>query len=1028
MEAAIRFSQNSLPGQDHQHFLKIDIAGRSLQLYNIERYGKHSIKYKILHSSKKLAPFRAFDWHPTEATLVAVGQTGGEACLVDLRYPDQKPASFTARNPRSCYAISLNISDWVAVGLDKARTDHGLYIWDINRPLNQSGTKSLKNFATSLHRIASGEHVTSLRFFQDHPQLLAAGVQGFIRLYDLRDPSPPSALQFATKCVNNIAVDGQDENYFASCLPSKTPTVAVWDRRMITRTNATHFGFTSTVGQAEQPPEVSVELGGISEPDSHIFGLRFSKTHRGHLGVLSSTGRLKIVNFHKDDCLQSERQDQVQSSLEWDEQEPQDISVDNIQTFANPPINSTTEDEMSRLVSFDFTTATSRRGQPTIITLDKGGQIAVRPVTVSDNYASLSPTMALESCRLADMAGFTKPTRPVDEIEHKGRDKLGRADTKGPSKSKDPLLVSRQRCLNGYLLNPSINRLVVEEDPKLVAFWSWVEHAKAISANNALTQGEIDLSYLGVCDLWREEIDLQARFIHNSFKLERSHVSTIIRDTTRRLDLNRGKGCSTDYPQRRTLCLHVLGLPWLRADVQKECDGLLSNGEPTKAAAIALFAGEEKLAQKLLRSPGSGKSHKMLAMALMSSRNRFRRARRSSRASSRSNSEDSASDDSQDEEWRDIISAVAEDLVDCYAKSILAYVRTKKWEDVISQQHLPLVYRVLVALRHCDDTSLTALLPKLKEQAISSGNLEGIVLTGLGTIDSVDLLTRNTMLTGDVQTAALAMSFGAACDRFLPPESSHARTVHCFREVYKSQLMSLGLKFDKARFDIAASRAMRECKLIKYPRKEQIRLICSYCSQSISQFGRDQETGEQEMSTTETTKHPLAPAKAAVAGVICPRCGRHLPRCGVCDMWLGIPDESFSKWYRHPSSSSHGNSNNADPSGSMVGSTVTAIGPGSGTPRTAMPGARKTVSGKAVSKKLATADLEPNLVEVVDGELVEQQKRKKWYEAMHRLTVFCMHCSHGFHAEHAKLWFEGSDGIGGHRFCPVPQCDCICNA
>lgn len=1083
MEAAVRFSQNSLPGQEDQHFLKIDIAGRSLQLYNIQRFKRHSIKYELTHSSKKLNPFRAFDWHPTTATLVAVGHSGGEAGLVNLAYPDQKPVSFNARNPRSCNAVALNSTDWIAIGLDKARSDYGLYIWDINHYVSHSGNKNYKNTNQPIHRVATGESVTSLRFFQDHTQLLATGVQGFVRLYDLREASPSSALQFATRCVNNITVDAQDENYFASCLQTNTPTVAVWDRRMITRTDApTHYGFATPVSQSEQQPEVSAELSNVADSDSHIFGLRFSKTHRGHLGVLSNTGQLKVITFHKVDSSQHDQQDQRNpSAFDWVKQKPQDIHVDNVQNMSGRT-KARAEHEDDRLISFDFTTATSRSGLPTILTLNKSGDISLRPALASDSHALPSPAITLERyCLYNQMSSENGDTKGGESGP-----KYGQAAANSNKKALETiasLKIPRERCLEGYLLDATKNCAIVRDDDKVLALWKWLEHAKAISANGVLVEGEVDLAYAGACDLWMEEIDMQARAVRSSFTIENPQVSSIIRDTARRLGLIRGKGCWTEYLQHRALCLHALGLPWLRGDIQRECDRLLANKELTKAAAIALFAGEEKIAQKALRAEGSGNGHKMLAMALVSSRSRVHNAKKQSQSSRSGDEESDSSQDSQDEEWQDIIAAISADLTDCYAKSILALVKTNSWEDVISQDCLPLVYRVHVALRHANDTNLTTLLPKLRNQAIASGDLEGIVLTGLGSPASINLLTRYTKHFGDLQTSALAMSYDAVFDRFLLPESASLRTIHCYREAYKSLLMSYTLKFDKTRFVIALSRALRSHNLTSHPRKkEQIRLICSHCNQSLSQFGHDQQIDNHNPSITtltattpslvETAKHPLSSAsKAAVTGTICPKCARHLPRCGVCDMWLGTPDETFSKWYRTapPSQTagltSHRNSNttnktaerDVDGPPSMIGSTVTTIGPfpgaGTGTPIINLPTSTSTSGPRAgsatgtnrgsssgsrnakfIPKNLTTADLAPHAVEVVDEEEIARQVReRRWLEAMRRFTVYCTRCSHGFHAEHARMWFDGDAGEGGvgregHRVCPVAGCECSCNA
>lgn len=150
----------------------------------------------------------------------------------------------------------------------------------------------------------------------------------------------------------------------------------------------------------------------------------------------------------------------------------------------------------------------------------------------------------------------------------------------------------------------------------------------------------------------------------------------------------------------------------------------------------------------------------------------------------------------------------------------------------------------------------------------------------------------------------------------------------------------------------------------------------------------------------------------------------------------------------------------------MIGSTITAIGPGTGTPIINLPasastggpgtgtgtgtargsssGSRGAITSKLLPKNLTTADLAPNAVEVVDEEEIARQVReRRWLDAMRRFTVFCTRCSHGFHAEHARMWFDGegdayayahgdtdrggSVGRKGHRVCPVAGCECLCN-
>ena len=1033
MEAAVRFSQNSRPGQVDQFFLKVDIAGRVLQLYNITGKQQSVLKYEKVSESIKLQPFRAFDWHPTELSLVAVGQTGGEANLVSLTDQQQAPVAFSVRSQRSCNAVGLNTQNWIAIGLDKVRNDFCLNVWDVNQRINEPGRNRGRSGNEPLHKLAGGEPITSLRFFQDQPQLLAAGVKGqFIRLYDLREPTSSSALQFSTRCVNNIALDSQDENYFASCLVSNTPTVSVWDRRMVSRTNIAQIGFGSSVNQADQHPEVSVEVRDVVDPQGQIWGLRFSKTQRGHLGVLSSTGQLRMLNFGTD--IASEiglQKEQHSTSLAWDKQNPEAIFLDNAHNVSNAWNERPRVEEVKRIVSFDFTTVQSKTGRPTIVTLSGDGNVELRRVIGEQTPFAVSSSSTFFDGRSVGSGLATDADRLDKDLKllpgGRGLETASRplSPDDGPTPNATTLVQMRKRCLDGYLLDATKNITIEQDCEQLEAFWSWLSHIHDVAAGNTFVQNDIDLSYLGVFALWMEEIDVKLRTTRFSSITGNVRISLLIKELTRRLHLIRGRGCATEYPDNRALCLHIAGVPWSHDDIKHECDRLVAGNEHTKAAAIALFAGEGKIAQQALRSKGTGHSHKMLAMALLGAKNRHRRMRKDSQSSGKSQDGDSGSETSQDEDWKDIVSAVAEDLTDCYARSILAYVKTGEWEDVVNQACLPLRYRVNIALRHFDDRRLTSYLSILKQEVISSGDLEGVLVTGLGTTESIELLKSYAKVTNDVQTAALATSFAAAGDRFLPRNTSHRRTVFVFQETYKAQLMSCGLKFDKARFEVAISREQREYNLATHPRKkEQIRLVCSHCNQSISQFGHDQQMSQLNAHVTETEKHRLAPDKAAVAGVICPKCGRHLPRCGVCDHWLGTPDETFSKWYKPPSRGSRA-SNSADLGASMVGSTVTAIGPPSKAPSVSITGVRGTTGG--APKKLTSADLAPEAVEIVDEEVARQDVERKWYEAMHRFTVFCTLCSHGFHAEHARMWFDGVEGRDGHRVCPVPLCECLCN-
>lgn len=994
MEAAIRFNQNSLPGVE-QLFLKVDVAGRSFHLNRIQEVKKGKVRYDVTDSATKIPSFRAFDWHPTIPTLVAFGQPSGDAGFADLAR-NEITLTLPAKNQRPCNAVALNTTNILAVGLDRIRADSCLNIWDINQRLT-APEKASSPLGSSqiapLHGLASGDSITSLKFFQDQPKLLAAGIKNHsVRLYDLRDQSSASgyALQFATRCVNNLAIDPVDENYFASCFPSAITQIMLWDRRMVSRASMAQRGFGQATNQHSQPLEPALEMHDVIDQPGTIWALRFSKTNRGCLGALSSSGQVRIMDFGREYAVSEES---AALSRPWDHLPPQALSLSRAHSATNAFFNPPAMQEMERVVSFDFTTSETKAQRPKIITLTLDGQVLVQNLGAEPrpNHILCGSKPILAGC----------DDRPDHQrrLEHLQKLLLEDADKQ------------KTRCLNGYRFDASTNISLVQDELSLCKLWSWIKHAEAISSQKAMIQDDVDLSYLGIFALWMEDLDSKHRFLKSQGSGHHD-VSSCVKTLARRLNLTRGRGCATEYPHNRALCLYVSGMPWSYEDLKSKSEELIAQGNVTEATAICVFAGEERLAQQVLKSKGAHQSHKMLAMALAGNRQR----RRGSHGPEKADPADSYGDD-----WQDTISSLAEDVTDPFARAILSYVKTGSWEDALEIQDLPLQYRVNIALRHFDDLKLTRFISLLKAKVVAAGDLGGIILTGLGTVDGMTLLVNYARATDDFQTMTLAMAYAGLSERFLTHEEKQNRVLIALRNNYRQQMRSWGLKFEKAKFDIELAKVIRDNsgKLSSTVPREQIKLVCTHCSQPLSQFGHDQRTSDTKLNMNGKKGNRSTPERAAQVGVICPKCGRHLPRCGVCDLWLGVPDESYSKWYKPPRRSGV----SVDFSASMAGSTITAIGPGSGTPSIKIVNTQK---GSTEAQSVRTTSVPAEAVEEIDGDVANQDKERRWFEAMHRFTIFCLKCMHGFHAEHAKQWFEGSVDRDGHRFCPVPTCDCLC--
>lgn len=1075
MEAALRFSLNSTPGGD-QRFLHVDVTGKSFKLCKVTDDSKSTTQYETIHTCTKVPAFRAFDWHPVNENLVVVGQAGGEATLLNIAEGQQDSLSFQVRSQRLCNSVALNSGNLLAAGLDKVRTDFCLNIWDFSQRLPAPGYVNFsKSYSEPIHKLASGEPITSLKFFHDHPQLLVAGVKGqFVRLYDLREPSAGNGLQFATRCVHNLAIDWHDENYFASCYPTSDPAVCVWDRRMISRLNHPNMIFGSGTHMENRSPETSMELRNAIQSPGVIWSLRFSKAQRGCLGVLSSTGQLKVYDINKE-SIDNDHGEGYEPGHEpsWDSSSPQNIFLDRLQEVAKPYSDPTANaDEKNRAVSFDFTTSLTKLGESRIMTLTGLGSVKIMTTRAAPEPSILSSLGQLY--KGAKLAGEAEPMKnhPGETVElirrkAKPRNLLKQAykasrQNKTPTETKrmssladqewhsdlgfyendvpiqDMLTlnsIQHSRCQAGYLLDPTKNKAIVSDSHWLQALWAWIEKATKASRKGNMVQDNFDLSYVGVYGLWMEDISSKNRTLGPSS----NKLAKIIENLVRRLNIPQLKSVSTEYPANRQMCLHASGLAWSYEDLEIIVKRLVVQNQHTKAAALAMFASQRKLAYKALRGKGATQAHKMLALAIAGAE------RRSSVEDLVASGDESGGQD----DWIDTVSSLADELTDPYARAILAYVKSGDWAMVLDEDSLPLKYRICIALRHLDDSKLTHYISQVTKEVVAKGDIEGVILTGTATQDAFDLISNYLHHFGDLQTSVLVLC--PAIPRYLDDDKM-VRRFNGWKEAYRNMINSWNMKFDRVRFDIACQNvAVDEAgRRLLPPAKQQVRLVCGFCAQGVAHSaanGGDNSPGQRPRENQK----PLSMEKAAAIGTVCPKCGRHLPRCGVCDLWLGMPDESYLPW--HSSQVSQRNSRakeSMDLSASMTGSVLTTIGPGqpqSGTPqRGQSPRVRQTQQTQNTSKESSSTSETSNRTAVqmtapstkavsTDSALHDTtvdenvgikdrtaaEAAETWDAAMSRFTVVCVKCSHGCHAAHARMWFEK------HRVCPVPECSCLCN-
>lgn len=431
METAIRWSPSATTLQ--QRFLVADVNGRSFRHCRVESYDGKDLRFKTIFTLNKVPAFRAFDWSPHDEAIVAVGQWSGEATV--LRIDDSSQSvSLPIKHQRLCNAVIFSKSGRLATGLERVRNDFCLNVWDISQRLSTAASPGLgsgRQYLEPIRKLASSEAITSIKFFPSQPDVLVCGVKGTcIRIYDIRENTGTSALQFQTSCVHNIAIDPLDENYFASAGPPKDPMIHIWDRRIGPQSSAATLGLgpshSSQHGPIVEFRKAFDNSNSTAQPS--IWSLRYCKGQSGCLGALASTGDYKIFETKKEYMSEQARSNESHNMTSY---RPLPVAqqiftkrIHQVERAFDHIKYSRAENK--RIVSFDFTNLAGSNGQPCAITL-RGDQTI-------DIYELNGPPPALSVSALNSLV-ISKTMENVGAASHDNEDLSVRVDTLFPQES-----------------------------------------------------------------------------------------------------------------------------------------------------------------------------------------------------------------------------------------------------------------------------------------------------------------------------------------------------------------------------------------------------------------------------------------------------------------------------------------------------------------------------------------------------------------------------------------------------------------
>lgn len=293
---------------------------------------------------------------------------------------------------------------------------------------------------------------------------------------------------------------------------------------------------------------------------------------------------------------------------------------------------------------------------------------------------------------------------------------------------------------------------------------------------------------------------------------------------------------------------------------------LAEKGKKTEAAFLALAYNLKKLAFDALRYGGFSEDDKTLSIAIMSS-----------------------AKGEPEEGWPDMMKELWSGSADPFYRAIARFLSKNHWADALRGDNsrrdaLPLRYAAAVALIYFDDAALTRYINRETANVIALGHEEGILMTGLSE-KSMDLFQVYITRTNDLQTAVLALSFGV-------PLYVRDPKFDMWRDEYRAQMNSWKLFKQRVAFDIQSTRMAitRDGRKLIPTTPRQITLRCNTCDQGLQRNNPPKVASMPPGSNSNSGTADGIIFGDAKSGIVCPRCGTHLPRCEICDRWLGVPD------------------------------------------------------------------------------------------------------------------------------------------
>lgn len=910
--------------EGEEQYLAVSPNGEVVTLYEtVSTAINDDESIKKLNERTGFENIQCINYSDATPGLTGVGQLDGKCMLFDIRNTTKKPVMLKPLQSRSCNSVSFNENGLVAMGYDRGRQDQSIHVWDIN----SLQTGDYNGRTSKIFSCINNESISSLSFCPTEPKNFVTGSYKLLREYDIRSNQP--IYQIATRCTLNISVNPFQPFMFAS--NSEDGSLAVWDRRKLSESFRVNSASQNTAVLNEAPVLLFNKLLNDYQRRSSGAPYKFSSVQNGEISALFDGDLVRRWKIGTVPPLESELKQYDDMVKQGKKENPSFIPK--IQrptgTFFVSKVHDTPT-KYERVISYDYApskifeygieffcmrqsgsvykmkvidsqesfsfnsyndlTFAGPDGVCSKFVKDESQNRSVKPATnagIPDKFQGLAisnqigngisadinndgvneDASIIEKERTIENAGHMTPMETKQDIEVFTGEMDSMCLISDSLLENDICSAMRKRAMKGYGTNSKKNMEILdsiqtyETHLHLKNAWKWIDISYDLISAGKMHYGNFDFGYLGVLGIWNMDKDYMIFNRYTGFEnVNEKDVMNAARGIVERraneyhilakpvIGFN---GNSSKEIQRR-LAMYVIGWDFGVRELEEKYTSLIASGNYERAAGWAIFHGDITRAINIL-GESNNENYKIMSTAI-AAYSAFR-------------------DTPTNNTWKDRCRQLASDLADPYLRIIFAYIADGNWFDVLDETALPLRERLGVALRFLPDFELGNYLNRIADSVIQTGDVEGIILTGI-TMNGVNLLQSFVDRSQDIQSACLISSYAS-------PKYFFDERVEEWVDGYKSLLNSWSLFSARAKFDIARTKLSKKAKednpVTYCPR--QLFIQCANCHKHVKKdevdvYGHSMATGKSKKNKTSHA---------------CQHCGYPLPRCAICLITQGVP-------------------------------------------------------------------------------------------------------------------------------------------